>query len=165
MYSLSYLGIRSFHFTLFPSSLALMLLPMVQVLLTTVPVLPWVLEDRRVFVLPLLNGRRETAPWPGLCRERQEPAGWPQAVGGLARPLLHISPLPPPLLQPPSASTGRCTTPAARDASRPATTGTRSARAISRAWQAATVQPTWSFTGGGASSQSFVLSGDPRSAA
>ena len=118
-----------------------------------------------LFVIPLLNCRREPALWQGLCSEWQEPAEWPQAVGELARLLLHVSPLPPPFFQPPSASTGLCMTPAVRDASRPATTGMRLARAISRAWQVATVQQTWSFTGGGASSQSFVLSGDPCSAA
>lgn len=104
--------------------------------------------------------------WKGLGRGWHEPAGWTdQAVGELMRPFLHISPWSPPFFQPPSVSTGLCTTPAAQDVPRPVTTGMRLVRAISRASRAATVPPTWSFTGEGASSQSFVLSGDLCSAA
>lgn len=63
-------------------------------------------------------------------------------------------------MQPLSVSMVRCMIPVAQDVSRPVTTGMKLVPAISHVLPVVTVQQTWFFIREGASSQSFVLSGD-----
>lgn len=152
----SYLGIKLFHFVLFWSSLAQ------QVdLWCCFSRCRWFPECLRHVggFFSFVRMQMCTCAVTDLCREWHEPVG--MAPGWRWINLFpHVSSSSPDLFQPLSVSMVRCMIPVAQDVSRPVTTGMKLVPAISHVLPVVTVQQTWFFIREGASSQSFVLSGD-----